>query len=200
MATNNLHDDMQSAYRQHHPTETALMKVQHDIVPTFDSGRFAMLVLVDTIAAFDTIKIDILLNTLVSRYNFGGTALDWFRSYLTGRSRYVMIGSSSSNATPIYHGVTPGSVLGPVMFNVYTTPIADKCTNHRVLFYRFADDIQLYFTYNPMISDKLENAKQLLIQCIAEIRAWMLMGPCLFFFVFKFANEKRIPFSFSEVR
>ncbi|KAK2190021.1 hypothetical protein NP493_89g05021 [Ridgeia piscesae] len=51
--------------------------------------RFAMLVLVDTIAAFDTIKIDILLNTLVSRYNFGGTALDWFRSYLTGRSRNV---------------------------------------------------------------------------------------------------------------
>ena len=76
MATNNLHDDIQSAYRQLHLTETAFMKVQHDIAPTFDSRRFAMLVLIDTIAAFDTINIDILLNTLVSRFNVGVTALD----------------------------------------------------------------------------------------------------------------------------
>ena len=52
------------------------------------------------------------------------------------------------------------------MFNVSTIRIADKCTNHHVLFYRFADDIQVYVTYNPMISDKPDNAKQLLIQCI----------------------------------
>ena len=61
------------------------------------------------------------------------------------------------------------------MFNAYTTPIADICKKHNVLYHRFADDIQLYVSYNPMVSDELENAKQLLIQCIAEIRAWMLM-------------------------
>jgi hypothetical protein len=95
-----------------------------------------MLVLVDTSAAFDTINIEILLNTLGSRFNIGGTALDWFRSYLTG-----------------------SSVLGPVMFNMYTTSIADMYTKHRVLFHRFADDIQLCVSYNHMMSDELENAK-----------------------------------------
>ena len=175
MTTNNVQDKMQSAYKQHHSTETALMRVQHDIVRNLDSGQCVMLILLDTSAAFDTINIDILLNTLGSRFNIGGTALDWFRSYLTGRSQCVMVGSSSSNTTLIYHGVPQGSVLGPVMFNMYTTSIADICTKHHVLFHRFADDIQLYVNYNPVMSDELEYAKQLLVQCIAEIRAWMLL-------------------------
>ena len=134
-----------------------------------------MLILLDTSAAFDTINIDILLNTLGSRFNISGTALDWFRSYLTGRSQCVMVGSSSSNTTLIYHGVPQGSVLGPVMFNMYTTSIADICTKHHVLYHRFADDIQLYVSYNPVMSAELEHAKQLLVQCVAEIRAWMLL-------------------------
>ncbi|KAI0210193.1 putative RNA-directed DNA polymerase from transposon BS [Lamellibrachia satsuma] len=175
MTTNNLHDKMQSAYKQHHSTETALMRVQHDIVRNLNSGRCVMLVLLDTSAAFDTINIDVLLNTVGSRFNIGGTALDWFRSYLTGRSQCVTVGSSSSITTLIYHGVPQGSVLGPVMFNMYTTSIADICMKNHVLFHRFADDIQLYVSYNPMLSDELENAKQLIIQCIAEIRAWMLL-------------------------
>ena len=58
---------------------------------------------------------------------------------------------------------------------MYTTSIADICMKNHVLFHRFADDTQLYVSYNPMMSDELENAKQLIIQCIAEIRAWMLL-------------------------
>ena len=111
MATNTLHDEMQSAYIQHHSTETALMKVQHDIVRNLDSGRSVMLVLLETSATFDTINIEQLLSTLVSRFNIGGTALDWFRSYLTDKSQRVMIGSSSSNAIPIHQGVPQGQYL-----------------------------------------------------------------------------------------
>ena len=70
------------------------------------------------------------------------------------------------------------------MFNMYTTSIADICTKHHVLFHRFADDIQLYVSYNPVMSDELEHAKQLLVQCIAEIRAWMLL------YQLKLNNEK----------
>ena len=135
-----------------------------------------MLILLDTSAAFDTIDIDILLNTLGSCFNIGGTALDWFRSYLTGRSQWVMVGSSSSNTTLIYHGVPQCSVLGLVMFNVHNIHCGHMLrTKHHVLFHRFADDTQLYVSYNPVMSDELEHAKQLLVQCIAEIRAWMLL-------------------------
>ena len=82
---------------------------------------------------------------------------------------------SKRKATPVYHGVPQGSVLGPVMFNVYTTPIADICKKHQVHYHRFADDIQLYVSYNPAESDELNYAKIQLIQCIDEIRAWMLL-------------------------
>ena len=116
-------------YKQHNSTETALMRIQHDIVRNLDSGRRVMPVLLDTSAAFDTINTDILLlNTLISRTNINGMAFDWFSSYLTG--------SSSSNETLIYHDLPQGSVLGPVMFN------ADICTK-RVLVHRFADNVQL---------------------------------------------------------
>ena len=175
MTENNLRDKMQSAYREQHSTETALMKVQHDIVHNLDYGHCVMLVLLDTSAAFDTINIDMLLNTLHLRFGIGGTALDWFKSYLTGRSQRVTIGSSSSMATPVYHGVPQGSVLGPVLFNVYTTPIADICKKHQVHYHRFADNIQLYVSYNPAESEELNDAKIQLIQCIDEIRAWMLL-------------------------
>ena len=175
MTENNLRDKMQSAYREQHSTETALMKVQHDIVHNLDYGHCVMLVLLDTNAAFDTINIDMLLNTLHLRFGIGSTALDWFKSYLTGRSQRVTIGSSSSMATPVYHGVPQGSVLGPVLFNVYTTPIADICKKHQVHYHRFADDIQLYVSYNPAESKELNDAKIQLTQCINEIRAWMLL-------------------------
>ena len=49
---NNLHDPLQSAYRKQHSTETALIKIQHDIVLALDSGRVAALVLLDLSAAF----------------------------------------------------------------------------------------------------------------------------------------------------
>ena len=57
----------------------------------------------------------------------------------------------------------------------YTTPIADISKKHQVLYHRFADNIQLYVSYNPAASDDLENVKQPLIQCIGKIRAWMLI-------------------------
>ena len=151
-------------HREQHSTETALMNVQHDIVHNLDSGHCVVLVLLDTSAAFDTINIDMLLNTLHLRFGIGSTALDWFKSDLTGRSQRVAIGSSSSTATPVHYGVTQGSVLGPVLFNVYTTPIADICKKHQVHCHRFADDIQLYVSYNPAESEKLNFAKIHLIQ------------------------------------
>ena len=94
MTTNNLHDKMHPAYKQHHSTETVLMRVQHDIVRNLDSGRCVVLILLDTSSAFDTINIDILLNTLGSCFNIGGTA--W-------GSHCVIVGLSSSNTTLIYH-------------------------------------------------------------------------------------------------
>ena len=85
LINNSLFDPLQSAYGDKHSTETALIKVQNDILSALDTGSSAILLMLDLSAAFDTIDHDILLSRLCNVYGITGNALDWFRSYLTGR-------------------------------------------------------------------------------------------------------------------
>ena len=87
--SNNLHKQMQSAYRQNHSTETGLLKVHSDILSAVDNGCVVVLVLLDLTAAFDTIDHGILLSRLRHRFGVTGAALDWLRSYLAGNSLFV---------------------------------------------------------------------------------------------------------------
>ena len=73
-STNNLNSHYQSAYRPNHGIETALLKVQNELLSAIDNNRESLLVLLDMSAAFDTIDHNILLR-LRSRYNIGGTAI-----------------------------------------------------------------------------------------------------------------------------
>ena len=82
----------QSAYCSHHSTETTLFKVKVDILRAMDNQEVVCLVLLDLLAAFDTVNHDILIARLLDRFGVGGTALEWFRSYLSGRSQCVAIG------------------------------------------------------------------------------------------------------------
>ena len=93
---NSLFDPLQSAYRDKHSTETALIKLQNDILSALDAGSSAILLMLDLSAAFDTIDHDILLSRLCNVYGITGNALDWFRSYLTGRIQRVVIEDSVS--------------------------------------------------------------------------------------------------------
>ena len=77
---NKLLSDFQSAYRPHHSTETALLKVRNDLLSAMDDGKISVLVLLDLTAAFDTIVHDILLHRLHNVFGFGNTVLSWFQS------------------------------------------------------------------------------------------------------------------------
>jgi len=77
----------QSAYRSFHSTETAILSVHNDLVRATDNKHMSLLVLLDLSAAFDTVDHDILLSVLEHRFAVRGTALDWFRSYLTERTQ-----------------------------------------------------------------------------------------------------------------
>ena len=87
--TNNCLDEiMQSAYKEFHSTETALVKVFNDIAVDIDRNRAVILLLLDLSAAFDTVDHSILLNRLAHRFGLRGSALAWFRSYLSDRSHF----------------------------------------------------------------------------------------------------------------
>ena len=113
-------DPLQSAYRNKHFTETALIKFQNDILSALNAGSSAILLMLDISAAFDTIDHDIMLSRLCNVYGITGDALDWFRSYLTGRIQRVVIEDAVSVDQELGFRVPQGLVLGPKMYCMYT--------------------------------------------------------------------------------
>ena len=81
LQANNLMPRLQSAYRRHHSTETALLRVVSDILRAVDSGKVALLSLLDLSAAFDTVDHSILLDRLHVAFGIGGAALGWIRTF-----------------------------------------------------------------------------------------------------------------------
>ena len=108
LINNSMFDPLQSAYRDKHSTETALIKVHNDILSALDAGSSAILLILDLSAAFDTIDHNILLSRLCNIYGITGNALDWFRSYLTGRIQRVVIENAVSGDQELGFGVPQG--------------------------------------------------------------------------------------------
>jgi len=138
----------QSAYRPFCSTETALLRIQDDILLGVDQQKVSALVLLDLSAAFDTIDHGILLNRLQSYFGLEGTALNFFRSYLSDRKQSVVIQSSSSDESSITTGVPQGSVLGPLLFSMYTTPLSSLLDSNVVNHHFYADDTQVYISFS----------------------------------------------------
>ena len=134
---------LQSAYRKSHSTETALIKVQNDILMNMDHQQVTLLVLVDLSAAFDTIDHQVLLNRL--RWSFGirGYALEWIASYLSDRTQRVSFENNVSQSRYLSCGVPQGSCLGPLLFTMYASKLFDIIKGHLPCTYAYADDTQV---------------------------------------------------------
>ena len=91
LSSHRLHDNLQSAYRTGHYTETALLKVHHDIAEALDRKCMAALVMLDLAADFDVIDHKILQTRLEHSFGVTGSALSWIKSYLSDRSQCVAI-------------------------------------------------------------------------------------------------------------
>ena len=130
LINNSLFDPLQSAYRDKHSTETALIKVQNDILSSLDAGSSASLLMLDLSAAFDTVDHDIFLSRLCNVYGITGNALDWFRSYLTGRIQRVVIEDYVSVDQELDFGDPQGSVLGPTIYCMYSKPVSVIIQRH----------------------------------------------------------------------
>ena len=121
-------------------------------------------------AAFDTIDHSILLQRLSSWFGISSTALSWIKSYLLNRSFYVNIENSKSSVFQLLYGVPQGSVLGPLLFILYTTPLSTLISNSSVDHHLYADDTQLFLSFSA--ADFSHNINHL-ENTISSVSNWM---------------------------
>ncbi len=122
--------------------------------------------LLDLSAAFDTIDHNILLNRLENDVGIRGSALAWFKSYLSDRHQVVAVNEELSYRSQVQYGVPQGSVLGTLLFTLYMLPLGGIIRKPGISFHCYADDTQLYISLRP--DETYQFAK--LTECIVDIK------------------------------
>ena len=153
----NYNCDTQFGYKKYHGTETLLLKVVNDILVGLDSKSGVVLILIDLSAAFDTVCHNKLINILANELKIQGTALKWFKSYLTGRTQRVVIGDTLSEPLELSFGVPQGSVLGPILFNIYVASLSNIFCDAGFQTLSYADDNAGYQAFSLSCADTVLN-------------------------------------------
>ena len=163
---NTIPDD-QSAYREGYSTETVVCAVLNDMTDTIVNRGCGILVMLDLSAAFDTVNHGFLLDDLRA-VGIDQEVYRWYKSYLENREVTVIISSEKSEMKNLSRGVPQGSVLGPLLFCIYTVELSKILKKHNVKFKLFADDTQFYFPINT-----IEEAIKKIDAIMKDIKRWM---------------------------
>lgn len=142
LEANNILPMVQSGFRAKHGASTALLKIVDDLSHAMDGSKCTMLVLLDQSKAFDSVNFQLLL----AKLRFIGcdtAALSWFEDYLNDRTQRVKLNSLElSNFSVTTNGVPQGSILGPLLFLLYTFDLPSAI--HKCQMHMYADDVQIY--------------------------------------------------------
>ena len=127
--------------------------------------------LIDLSAAFDTINHEYLLLRLQETYQIKGVVINWIKSYLTDRSFMVSLNGCTSDKASLNIGVLQGSILGPLLFILYTKGLQSLAQKYKFSIHLYADDTQIYFNLNPLVN--ITKTLQDIKKCFCDIKMWM---------------------------
>jgi hypothetical protein len=171
----NLLPRCQSAYRKKHSTETAMLRVMSDFLSAADGQKVTLLGLLDMSAAFDCVDHTILLRRLQLGFGLSGDVINWIRSFLTGRTQQVVYNGTLSTAQPVHFGVPQGSVLGPILYILYTTELEGIVERCGMKLHQYADDCQIYVSVK--LRDREDPAAAAAVNrlsaCLIDVNRWL---------------------------
>ena len=122
---NNLMPDYQSAYRANFSCETALLKLNDDLLWAMEHQEVTLLVAIDLSAAFDTVDHNLLLSILSKKFGVVNKALEWFDSYLRSRRFLALIEDTKSKEIELPFSVPQGSCAGPLLYSAYASTLQE---------------------------------------------------------------------------
>ena len=140
----NIINSNQFGFRKKHSTSGAIIEYLNYAYKSLDSKQNLITVFLDFKKAFDTVNHSILLIKL-EHIGVRGVSLNWFRSYISNRTQHVYINNCNSSRGTLLTGVPQGSVLGPLLFNIYINDMINSCSPLKCV--HFADDTTLYFSH-----------------------------------------------------
>ena len=166
----------QSAYKQFHSTETALLRIKNDIIDAMDGGQVVYMVQLDLSAAFDTVDHQTLIRRLGDDIGLTSVAVQLIESYLSDRTQSVTYNGKISKPLAVKWGVPQGSVLGPILFNLYVNPLYSVIEKFGLQYHAYADDLHIYgscyYTNAHGTRTGPDILKRKIELCIMEIQCW----------------------------
>lgn len=163
---NHLLPKTQSGFRSQYSTVTAMIKITTDIAKSIDDSKVTYLALLDYSKAFDVIDRDLLIAKL-HYYGINEQMLKWFRNYLSSRYQAVKIENNISVDLSVSYGVPQGSILGPILFTIFTADLPSVLRDNWNI-HLYADDTQVYKSCLPLEVNGIVSELNNNLQCISE--------------------------------
>ena len=137
-----IYNSTQSSFRKGHSTQAILLKFRNDIQKALNKNETTMSVFIDYSKALDAIQHETLIKKLAN-LNFSNSSIKIILNYLSNIQQYVQLDDKKSSYRPIYFGVPQGSILHPVLFNIYVSSLPSCLKSNSI---QYADETSLYLS------------------------------------------------------
>lgn len=163
----------QSGFRKGHCTITSCTKLKNDIVTAMHRGEITLAVMADFSKAFDTVDYESLI-TKLHQLKFSKASMYLLANYLSSRRQFTQVNDNVSQELTVTNGVPQGSILGPILFNIYVSDMSRETDAELI---QYADDTSVYRSCKPKMFDQCVTKMN---EDVSKVQSWSKNSSLIF--------------------